>query len=63
MIKLQINDVLANVSILPIDILSSFFNDDDNRTMQIIYELINKQEIAAQIVFIDEKTFIAPRDK
>lgn len=63
MIKLQINDVLAQVSILPINILSSFFNDDDNRTMQIIYELINKQEIAAQIVFIDGKTFIAPRDK
>lgn len=63
MIKLQINDVLANVSILPINILSSFFNDDDNRTIQIIYELINKQEIAAQIVFIDGKTFISPRDK
>lgn len=63
MIKLQINDVLAQVSILPIDILSSFFNDDDNRTIQIIYELINKQEIAAQIVFIGGKTFISPRDK
>ena len=63
MIKLQINDVLAQVSILPIDILSSFFNDDDNRTIQIIYELINKQEIAAQIIFIDGKTFISPRDK
>jgi len=63
MIKLQINDVLAQVSILPLDILSSFFYDDDNRTIQIIYELINKQEIAAQIVFIDGKTFISPRDK
>ena len=63
MIKLQINDVLAQVSILPIEILSSSFNDDDNRTIQIIYELINKQEIAAQIVFIDGKTFISPRDK
>ncbi|MCK5159855.1 MAG: hypothetical protein KAR08_11885, partial [Candidatus Heimdallarchaeota archaeon] len=60
---LQINDVLAQVSILPIEILSSSFNDDDNRTIQIIYELINKQEIAAQIVFIDGKTFISPRDK
>ena len=63
MIKLQINDVLAQVSILPIEILSSSFYDDDNRTIQIIYELINKQEIAAQIVFIDGKTFISPRDK
>ena len=63
MIKLQINDVLAQISILPLDLLSSFFKDDDNRIMQIIFELINKQEIAAQIVFIDGKTFISPRDK
>ncbi|MBK5113800.1 MAG: hypothetical protein KGD59_07805 [Candidatus Heimdallarchaeota archaeon] len=63
MVKLKINDVLAQVSILPLDLLSSFFNDDDNRIIQIIFELINKQEIKAQIQFIDGKTFIAPRDK
>jgi hypothetical protein len=63
MLRLKINDVLAQVSILPLDLLSSFFKDDDNRTMQIIFELINKQEIEAQILFIDGKTFIAPIDK
>jgi hypothetical protein len=63
MVKLKINDVLAQVSILPLDLLSSFFNDDDNRIIQIIFELINKQEIKAQIQFINGKTFIAPRDR
>jgi len=63
MIKLRIDDVLAQVSILPLEILISFFKDDKNRTIQIIFELINKQEIDAQIVFVDGETFISPRDK
>ena len=59
-VKLRINTVLSNVSILPLEMFSSFFDDDENRTVQIIFDLINKKEINAQIIFIEEKTFIAP---
>ncbi|MCE7744071.1 MAG: hypothetical protein GPJ52_02930 [Candidatus Heimdallarchaeota archaeon] len=62
MIKLQIDDVLANVSIIPIEILSSLFKDDKDRVMQIILDLLYRQEISAQITIIDGKTFISPRD-
>jgi len=61
MIKLQINDVLANISILPIEILSSFFKDDKDRVMQIVLDLLYRQEINAQISIIDGKTYISPR--
>ncbi len=63
LIKIKINDVLAQVSILPLELLSSFFKDDNNRIIQIIFELINKRKIEAQILFIDGKTFVAPIDK
>ncbi|HUT80372.1 MAG TPA: hypothetical protein VMZ29_04140 [Candidatus Bathyarchaeia archaeon] len=59
MIKFRINDYLSNVSILPLEVLTSFFKDDENRTVQIIFELINKHEIDAQIVFIEDKTYIS----
>ncbi|MHA1531343.1 MAG: hypothetical protein ACTSR6_05020 [Candidatus Heimdallarchaeota archaeon] len=62
MIKLQIDDVLTNVSIIPIEILSSLFKDDKDRVMQIILDLLYRQEISAQITIIDGKTFISPRD-
>ncbi|MHA1124810.1 MAG: hypothetical protein ACTSO7_02900 [Candidatus Heimdallarchaeota archaeon] len=61
-VKHRIHDVLANVSILPLNIFSAYFQDDENRTVQIIYELINKQEINAQIIFIGDKTYISPMD-
>ena len=61
-VKHRIHDVLANVSILPLNIFSSYFHDYENRTVQIIYELINKQEINAQIIFIGDKTYISPMD-
>jgi sporulation protein YlmC with PRC-barrel domain len=61
-VKDKIHDVLANVSILPLNIFSAYFQDDENRTVQIIYELINKREISAQIIFIEDKTYIAPMD-
>jgi len=61
-VKHRIHDVLENVSILPLNIFSSYFQDDENRTVQIIYELINKQEINAQIIFIEDKTYISPMD-
>ncbi len=63
MIKCRIDDVLSNVTILPLDVLSSFFQDDANSAIQILFDLINKQEIDAQIVFIENKTYISPRDK
>ncbi len=62
MVKHRIHDVLENVSILPLNIFSSYFQDDENRTVQIIYELINKKEINAQIIFIEDKTYISPMD-
>ena len=62
MIKVRIDDFLANVSILPLDVLTAFFQDDQKRAIQILFDLINKNEINAQIVFIDDKTYISPRE-
>jgi hypothetical protein len=61
MIKFRISDFLANVSILPLDVLTAFFKDDQKRAIQIIFDLINRNEINAQIVFIEDKTYISPR--
>ncbi|NHK32939.1 MAG: hypothetical protein FK730_16450 [Asgard group archaeon] len=60
MIKSRIDDFLANVSILPLDVLTAFFKDDQKRAIQIIFDLINRNEISAQIVFIEDKTYISP---
>ncbi|MBN1331012.1 MAG: hypothetical protein JXA54_16185 [Candidatus Heimdallarchaeota archaeon] len=59
MVKFRITDYLSNISILPLEVLTSFFKDDENRTVQIIFDLINKHEIDAQIVFIEDKTYIS----
>ncbi|MHA1630735.1 MAG: hypothetical protein ACTSVS_11180 [Candidatus Heimdallarchaeota archaeon] len=59
MIKTRIDDFLTNISIIPLDVMTSFFQDDNNMTVQILYDLINKNEINAQIIFIEEKTYIA----
>ncbi|NHJ84750.1 MAG: hypothetical protein FK734_04765 [Asgard group archaeon] len=65
MVKFRITDYLSNISILPLEVLTSFFKDDENRTVQIVFELINKHEIDAQIVFIEDKTYItfSPNNK
>jgi hypothetical protein len=62
MIKFRLDDFLSNVTMLPMDVLTSFFQDDQKRAIQIIFDLINKNEIKAQIVFIEDKTYIASRD-
>ncbi|NHJ04844.1 MAG: hypothetical protein EAX90_08470 [Candidatus Heimdallarchaeota archaeon] len=61
MIKTGLKDLLSNVSILPLEILSSFYGDDENRIVQIIFDLINRQEIEVQFTFIDDKTYISLR--
>ncbi|MHA1212286.1 MAG: hypothetical protein ACTSSH_07480 [Candidatus Heimdallarchaeota archaeon] len=63
MIKSRINDFLANVSVLPLEVLTEFFQDKENRTVQIIYDLINKHEINAQIIFIKGKTYISALER
>ncbi|NHJ38764.1 MAG: hypothetical protein FK731_01940 [Asgard group archaeon] len=62
MIKARLDDFLENVSILPLDVLTAFFHDDQKRAIQIIFDLINKNEINAQIVFIEDKTYISTRE-
>ncbi|HUU77888.1 MAG TPA: hypothetical protein VMX55_06045 [candidate division Zixibacteria bacterium] len=61
MIKTGLKDLLSNVSILPLEVLSSFYGDNEYRIVQIIFDLINKQEIEAQITFIEDKTYISLR--
>ncbi|NHJ46471.1 MAG: hypothetical protein FK733_01665 [Asgard group archaeon] len=62
MIKFRLDDFLSNVSILPLDVLTAFFQDDEKRAVKIIFDLINRNEINAQIVFIEDKTYISFRD-
>ncbi|NHJ85952.1 MAG: hypothetical protein FK734_10855 [Asgard group archaeon] len=62
MLKTKLRDVLANVSIIPLEVLSSYFQDDKNRSISLIFDLITKKEINAQVVFIDNKTYISPTD-
>jgi len=62
MIKCRIDDFLQNVSLIPLEVLTSFFQDDDNMTVQILFDLINKNEINAQIIFIEDKTYISTRN-
>lgn len=59
MVKSNINDILTNVTILPLDTLSAVYNDDNNRIVQIVFDLINSREINAQVSFIEDKTFIS----
>ena len=61
LIKNSIRDALSNVSILPLEILSSFYSDDENRIVKIIFDLINQQEIDVQVVFIENKTYITSK--
>ena len=60
-IKNSIRDAISNVSILPLEILSSFYSDDENRIVKIIFDLINQQEIDVQVVFIENKTYITSK--
>ena len=62
MIKFRIDDFLSNVSLLPLDVITSFFQDEKNEVLQIIFELINRNEIKAQVIFIEDKTYISLRE-
>ena len=63
MVKANIDDVLANITIIPLDSLSAYYSDENNRIVPIIFDLINNREINAQVSFIGEKTFISvPED-
>ncbi len=59
MVKSNIDSILTNVTILPLDTLSAIYKDSNNRIVQIIYDLINNREINAQVSFVDDKTFIS----
>lgn len=63
MVKSNLEDILTNVTILPLDTLSAVYNDDNNRIVQIIFDLINNREINAQVSFVGNKTFISLLEK
>lgn len=63
MVKSNINSILANVTIMPLDTLSAVYNDDNKRIVPIIYDLINNREINAQVSFVNDKTFISLTEK
>ncbi len=59
MVKANVATILSNVTIIPLETLSAVYNDDNNRIIPIIYELINNREINAQVSFINNKTFLS----
>jgi hypothetical protein len=61
-IKFKIDEALSNISVLPLDVLCSFFQDDNNVIVKTVYDLINNKEINAQITFIGDKTYISAMD-